>query len=139
MVLFIKAVNDSYGDIRLVDYAIAAALVAIAVSIYFAAGNPIRDFLRETKKGQIDEKIAMLYGYILSIPDWKDAKDVVKQRYTKKISADIRAIGKIRGSMEPGQKEDLFEAKKELMKEMNSSGLSNEADQLDTVFRTWIW
>jgi hypothetical protein len=53
--LFIKLrVDDS-----MVDYGVLIGLVAIAVAIYLSAGNPIRDFLREIKRGTVDEKIAM--------------------------------------------------------------------------------
>lgn len=34
-----------------IDYGILIGLAAIAVAIYLSAGSPIRDFLREIKRG----------------------------------------------------------------------------------------
>jgi hypothetical protein len=54
----------------------------------------------------------------LSIPSWNDKPNRVKEQQIKKICADIRSIGKIRASIDIGQKEDIYRAKDELINEM---------------------
>lgn len=122
-----------------IDYGILIGLAAIAVAIYLSAGSPIRDFLREIKRGSVDEKIAMLYGYTLSINSWKDAPNEIKRRNVKRICSDIRSIGKIRTSIDIGQKEDLHIAKDELVKVMCDSSLIEEDKEVDRVFRLHVY
>jgi choline-glycine betaine transporter len=45
-------------------------LLAIAVAIGFGLGKRVDDFLKETKRGTVDEKIAMLYGYAVDVKKW---------------------------------------------------------------------
>jgi hypothetical protein len=122
-----------------IDYGILIGLVAIGIAIYLSAGSPIRDFLREIKRGSVDEKIAMLYGYILSIPKWRDESDKVRDWRTKRICADIRAIGKIKASIHIGQKEDIYKARDELVNEMRSAKLIKESEEIDRVFRLHVY
>jgi hypothetical protein len=126
-------------DPSMVDYGVSIGLVSIAIAIYLSAGTPIRDFLKEIKKGSVDEKIAMLYGYILGIPKWKDGCDKIKEQQTKKICADVRAIGKIRASMDLGQKEDIYKAKDELINEMKGANLIKESEEIDRVFKLHVY
>jgi hypothetical protein len=139
--LFIKlGVDHSMVNLGgTIDYGILIGLVAIAIAVYLSAGNPIRDFLKEIKRGTVDEKIAMLYGYTLNIREWKDESDKIKEQRVKRISAVIRSIGKIKASIDIGQKEDIYKAKDELINEMIDAKLIKESEQIDRVFRLHVY
>ena len=122
-----------------IDYGMLIGLARYCHSDISKCGKSYQRFLREIKKGSVDEKIAMFYGYILSIPKWKDESNKVKEQQTKKICADIRGIGKIKASIDIGQKEDIYKAKDELINEMKDAKLIKKSEEIDRIFRLHVY
>jgi|SoiMethySBSTD1v2_1073268.scaffolds.fasta_scaffold1256173_2 hypothetical protein len=54
--------------------------------------DKLRDFLHATKKREVDEKIAMFYGYAAEVQTW-ESSGVDADLMLEKILADIRAVG----------------------------------------------
>jgi hypothetical protein len=112
-------------------------LLAIAVAIGFGLGKRVDDFLKETKRGTVDEKIAMLYGYAVEVKKW-DNSDKTIQYKVERIKSDLRSIGRMKKAIQQGQKEDLITAKDKLIGEMKTNNLKDEANDLERVFNSWI-
>ena len=112
LTLFIIALNRFfYGDkIYLTDWALNLSiffgLLAIALAMGFGIGKRIKDFIQETRRGLIDEIIAMMYGYASDVNSWK-TRNINVEYITERIIADIRSVGLIKDSVKDEQKENL--------------------------------
>jgi hypothetical protein len=97
-------------------------LLSIASAIGFGLGKRVDDFLKETKRGTVDEKIAMLYGYAFDVKTW-DISNKNIQYKVERIKSDLRTIGRMKNAIQQGQKEDLITAKDKLIDEMKTNNL----------------
>jgi hypothetical protein len=114
-------------------------LVAIAVAIYFGVSDKVRDFLLETKKGEVDQKIAMLYGYAMNVRTWRD-ETVDINLMMGRIVADIWTIGRIRKSIRDEQRDNLLLARNALIREMRNNGFNDEVERIETLFKSfYLW
>ena len=91
--------------------------LSVALAIGFGLGKRVNDFLNETRRGTVDEKIAMLYGYTNDVKAW-DASDTNTRFKVERIKSDLRSIGRMKKAIQQGQKEDLISAKDQLIQEM---------------------
>ena len=125
------------------NLAIMFGLVAIAVAIYFGVSDKVRDFLLETKKGEIDQKIAMLYGYAMSVRTWRDQNDAIvvdMNLMMARIVADIWTIGRIRKSIRDEQRDSLLQARNALIREVRINDFDDEVGRIETLFRSfYLW
>lgn len=80
------------------------------------------DFLKRLMLVQIDEKVAMMDGYVSEIPNWK--KDNKSHEYvdtiTNKITSDLRSVFRIRNEINEDQIIDLKQRGKKLVNMMRS-------------------
>jgi hypothetical protein len=83
----------------------------------------------------------MFYGYIheFQITKRTEISDDVSLVLIKRLQSDIRAIGRIKDSIETGQREDLTRAKEDLLKQMRKSEFNQESEEVDFVFKLWLW
>jgi hypothetical protein len=90
--------------------------------------------LTSVSSGQVDEKIAMMWGYA------QDASELgnvaVITNWTNRILADITALGRIRTSASTDQTTQLALAVTALIQELTAHGHQAEAQQIEGVFRT---
>jgi hypothetical protein len=104
--------------------------VLTMVIIVLGIIRPIKDFLREIKRSQIDEKIAMLYGYSSSVKTWKNTRiDFMIER----ILSDIRAVGRIKTAINDDQRERLVVALTELFEEMKREGYTEQVSKIESA------
>ncbi len=119
------------------NLSILSGLAVIALAIGFGLGKRLNDFLNETRRGLVDEKIAMLYGYANDVKNWDS--DIEIKYKPERIKSDMRSLGRMKKAIQQGQKEDLVTAKDDLLVEMNkNSKLKNAASDIDRVFSTWL-
>jgi hypothetical protein len=116
---------------------IFAGFLTVALAIGFGLGRKVNDFLNETRRGTVDEKIAMLYGYASDVKKW-NVSDVDTRFKIERIKSDIRSIGRMKKAIQQGQKEDLIKAKDQLIEEMKRNKLDTEAHDIDTVYIGWV-
>lgn len=80
------------------------------------------DFLKRLMLVQIDEKVAMMDGYVSEIPNWK--KDNKSHEYvdtiTNKITSDLRSVFRIKNEINEDQIIDLKQRGKKLVNMMRS-------------------
>ena len=80
------------------------------------------DFLKRLMLVQIDEKVAMMDGYVSEIPNWK--KDNKSHEYvdtiTNKITSDLRSVFRIKNEINENQIIDLKQRGKKLVNMMRS-------------------
>jgi hypothetical protein len=112
-------------------------LLGIAIAIGFGLGKRVNDFLNETRRGTVDEKIAMLYGYAYDVKTW-NSSDINTKFKVERIKSDLRSIGRMKKAIQQGQKEDLSRAKNQLVEELKNNKLDKEAYDIDTVFTSWL-
>lgn len=100
----------------------------------------LRDFLRDSKRGQVDEKIAVIIGHTLRYSEMsvQNTPAQVRDLFLRRLTSDIRSIGRIRDSIGIGQREDLDRAIHDLLITMRNSGFNNDADEVDRVYRLWV-
>jgi len=143
LTLFIISLNRFfYGDkIYLTDWALNLSIffgiLAIALAIGFGIGKRIKDSIQETRRGLIDEKIAMMYGYVNDVNSWK-ARNINVEYMTERIIADIRSVGRIKHSVKDKQKENLKLAGEGLQHEMTNEGYTHQSSQLNSVFNSYF-
>ena len=120
---------------------IAFGLVSIAFAIWFGYVGRLRDFLRDSKRGQVDEKISVMLGHAAFFRTTPALNIDVDTRnlLLRRVNSDIRSIGRIADSIGSGQREDLTRAKNDLIAAMNLSGYNQEANEVDMVFSLWLW
>ena len=82
--------------------------------------NTMNTFLKQTTMSQIDEKVAMLYGYALGAKDWKNIEHGVKTM-TDRVVADITAIVRIRRYVNDDQMIKLNESLRHLRDSMSKN------------------
>jgi hypothetical protein len=115
-------------------------LLSIAFAIWFGFGDKLRDYLGDSKRSLIDEKIAMLYGYCLRIASWNPHDNEGIRIETLKIRADIRSIGRIKRAIPQDQKTALIFAKEELLTKLRSNNHFNaQAHDIATEFAANLW
>lgn len=113
-------------------------LLSIAFAIWFGFGNKLNDFLRASKKREVDEKIAMFYGYAAEVQSWqKNGIDV--DLILEKILADIRAVGRIKRSVKDEQKEAVITAKNRLLNKLRTATYEQHANRIEEVFKSNLW
>ena len=80
------------------------------------------DFLKRLMLVQIDEKVAMIDGYISEIPSWK--KDGKSPEYvdaiTNKINSDLKSVYRIKNEINQDQIIDLKQRGKKLVNLMHN-------------------
>lgn len=62
--------------------------LVVAYAIWFGYAGRIRDFLTDSKRSQVDEKIAVIYGHASSVSSW-DIRSI--HFILKRILSDIRS------------------------------------------------
>lgn len=128
---------DTVYNINL-ELGLLFGLLSIAFAIWFGFGNKLNDFLRVSKKREVDEKIAMFYGYAADVQSWqKNGIDV--DLMLEKILADIRAVGRIKGSVKNEQKEAVVTAKNRLINKLRTATYEQHADRIEEVFKSNLW
>lgn len=117
------------------DIGIFLGLLGLAFAIWFGFGDKLRDFLHATKKREVDEKIAMFYGYAAEVETWqKNGVDV--DLMLEKILADIRAVGRIKRSIKDEQKEFITTAKNRLVNKLRTTTYEQHATRIEEVFKS---
>jgi len=113
-------------------------LLSIAFAIWFGYGGKLRDFLTVSKKSEIDQKIAMMYGYAEDVRNnWKN--DFKTDLKIERILADIRSVGRLRKAIKNEQKEYLISAKNRFLEELRKKGYNQEANRIEEVFVSYLW
>jgi hypothetical protein len=125
---------------RLKDWGLNLSILfealSIAFSIWFGISEKVRNFLLETKKGQINEKIAMLYSYAMSVSVWRN-QNVNANYMITRILSDVRSIGRIRRSIKEEQLENLLSGKHALLSELVANNFNGEAERIETTFNSF--
>jgi hypothetical protein len=136
--LFILYMTPIYlsNDAIAISLAIFFGFVSLAVAVLFGLSDKVRDFLLETKKGQIDEKIAMLYVYTMNVYSWK-SPNYNMNFVLEIILSDIRSIGRIRRSIKDEQLENMLVAKNALLAEMRAADFGNQANRIEIAFKSF--
>jgi hypothetical protein len=124
--------NDALG----IMLGIIFGFAGLAVGVYFGLAHGIRDFLTESKKAQIDEKIAMLYNYAEAITNWSNLGVAFPHHTIDRMESDIRSIGRIRRSVKDEQLEALLAATDAVLAAMRPS-YENEARRVERIFRAY--
>ena len=143
LALFIIAINRFfYGDkISLTDWGLNLSIffgfLTLALTIGFGIGKRFKDFIQETRRGLIDEKIAMIYGYANDVKSWK-IKNINIEYITERIIADIRSVSRIKDSVKDEQKENLKLAVEGLQNEMTKEGYSHQSSKLNSIFNSYF-
>jgi len=120
------------------DWAIFFGLLSIAFAIWFGFGDKLRDFLDVSKKSEIDQKIAMMYGYADDVRNnWK--ADFKTDLRIERILADVRSVGRLKKSIKNEQKEHLISAKNRFLEELRNKGYNQEANRIEEVFVSYLW
>jgi hypothetical protein len=113
-------------------------LFSIAFAIWFGYGGKLRDFLTVSKKSEIDQKIAMMYGYAEDVrKNWKD--NFKTDLKIERILADIRSVGRLKKAIKDEQKEYLISAKNRFLVELREKGYNLEANRIEEVFVSYLW
>jgi len=75
------------------------------------------DFLKRLMLVQIDEKVAMMDGYISKIPDWKNKTNSHEYvaTITNKITSDLKSVYRIKNEINDDQIIDLKQRGKRLV------------------------
>ncbi|MGB7959172.1 MAG: hypothetical protein WCF46_04700, partial [Nitrososphaeraceae archaeon] len=71
---------------------IAFGAASIAFAIWFGYAGRMRDFLRDSKRGQVDEKIAVIIGHILRYRDISSPRITISLSRTVPFSLSILAF-----------------------------------------------
>jgi hypothetical protein len=130
--IFVTSIDFSF------DVGVALGLLGLAFAVWFGFGDKLREFLFVSKKREVDEKIAMFYGYAAEVQSWqKNGIDV--DLILEKILADIRAVGRIKKSVKDEQKESVITAKNRLVSRMRTATYEKHADRIDEVFKSSLW
>ena len=113
-------------------------LLSIAFAIWFGYGGKLRDFLTVSKKSEIDQKIAMMYGYAEDVRNnWNEKfKTDLK---IERILADVRSVGRLRKAIKDEQKEHLISAKNRFLEELRKKGYNQESNRIEEVFVSYLW
>jgi hypothetical protein len=121
------------NDALAISLAIGLGFIGLITTVFLSLSDKVRDFFLESKKGQIDEKIAILYSHALT------ARTLTEQnRYlmVERMAADIRSIGRLRKSIRDEQLENILSAKDVLISEIRTVN-QNDADRLLRVFQSF--
>jgi hypothetical protein len=142
LALFSIAYSRIAHTTALTDWGLTAGiffgLLAIALAIGFGLAKRINDFLNETRRGLVDEKIAMLYGYAEDVKKWNNSSTDSEYK-VQRIMSDLRSLGRMKKVIQKGQKEDLTTAKDRVLGEMRKkSELIQQANEIDNVFNAWL-
>ena len=121
------------NDALAISLAIGFGFAGLIAAVFLSLSDKVRDFFLESKKGEIDEKIAMLYGYALAA---KGLTEENRNLMVERMAADIRSIGRLRKSIRDEQLENLLSAKDTLISEMRAIS-QNDADRLLRVFQSF--
>ena len=115
------------------DTGIFFGLVTVAFAIWFGFGDRLTDFLEVSKKSEIDQKIAMMYGYAEDVrSNWEE--NFRTDLKIERILADVRSVGRLRKSIKDEQKEYLISAKNRFLEELRKKGYNQEANRIEEVF-----
>lgn len=121
------------NDALAISLAIGLGFAGLIAAVFLSLSDKVRDFFLESKKGQIDEKIAMLYSYALIS---RGLAEENRSLMVERMSADIRSIGRLRKSIRDEQLENMLTAKDALIKEIRSIN-PNDAEKLSRVFQSF--
>ena len=124
------------NDALAITLGILFGLTGLAAAVYFGLAHGIRDFLIESKKAQVDEKIAMLYNYTEAITNWSVQNIPFPPHTIDRMQSDIRSIGRIRRSIKDEQLEALLAATDALLAAMQPR-YENEARRVERIFRAY--
>jgi hypothetical protein len=97
--LIMQATQTLTNDALAIALGLFFGLASIAVAILFGFSQVVKDFLTESKKAQVDEKIAMLYNYAEAVTNWSNTNVVFPPHTINRMESDIRSIGRIRKSI----------------------------------------
>jgi hypothetical protein len=112
--------------------------LSIAFAIWFGYGGKLRDFLTVSKKSEIDQKIAMMYGYAEDVRNnWNE--NFKTHLKIERILADIRSVGRLRKAIKDEQKEQLVSSKNRFLEELKKKGYNQEANRIEEVFVSYLW
>jgi hypothetical protein len=112
--------------------------LSIAFAIWFGYGGKLRDFLTVSKKSEIDQKIAMMYGYAEDVRNnWNE--NFKTDLKIERILADIRSVGRLRKAIKDEQKEQLVSSKNRFLEELKKKGYNQEANRIEEVFVSYLW
>ena len=115
------------------DTGIFFGLVTVAFAIWFGFGDRLTDFLEVSKKSEIDQKIAMMYGYAEDVrSNWE--KDFKTDLKIERILSDVRSVGRLKKAIKDEQKEYLISAKNRFLEELRKKGYNQEANRIEEVF-----
>jgi hypothetical protein len=104
---------------------IAIAILALGIPSYWTykhrsgAFKDTLDFLNRLFLFRIDEKIAMLDGYISDAPNWKAKSEAV----TERISSDLTSLSRMKTDISTDQRIKINEKVIRLVKIMSDNGL----------------
>jgi hypothetical protein len=119
------------------DLGLLFGLLSVAFAIWFGFGDKLRDFLVVSKKREIDEKVAMLYGYSESVRGM--GAGVQTDLFIERLLSDIRALGRMKKSIKDEQKEQVIVAKNRLVNELRTLHYNQEANRVEEVFTARLW
>ena len=121
------------NDALAISLAIGFGFAGLIAAVFLSLSDKVRDFFLESKKGQVDEKIAMLYSYALSS---RGLTEENRNLMVERMAADIRSIGRLRKSIKDEQLENMLSARDALIAAL--SGVNpNDANRLLRVFQSF--
>jgi hypothetical protein len=121
------------NDALAIALAIGFGFAGLIAAVFLSLSDKVRDFFLESKKGQVDEKTAMLYSYALAA---RDLTEENRNLMIERMAADIRSIGRLRKSIKDEQLENMLSAKDKLISEIRVVN-QNDAERLLRVFQSF--
>jgi hypothetical protein len=121
------------NDALAISLAIGFGFAGLIAAVFLSLSGRVADLFLESKKWQIDEKIAMFYSYaLLSRGLTEENRNLMVER----MAADIRSIGRLRKSLKDEQLENMLSARDALIIELRAVN-PNDANRLVRVFQSF--
>lgn len=126
----------------------SSALTFVGVGIGFSIVGMAfvgHDLTNEMRRSEIDEKVAMLWGYAWQATQFPATEPPTSQQtqrsfwvefFLQKVKADIRVLGRLAPSLEKGQRQTLVAAEQGLIEELNRNHYDREAGEIQAAFNS---
>jgi hypothetical protein len=116
-------VGETLLGLLSVALAVAGAGIALVFELRKGRGdiNDMLNFLKNSTRSTIDEKIAVLYSYANNVPTWKD-KTLDPQLMERQILSDISSIARVTNNIGYSQWREVLKVLMSLIESMDKAG-----------------
>lgn len=125
-------IHTAYSFMDNLDWNFVLTVVGLATGMFFGVYSLRKDILKELKMNQVDEKVAMLWGYAESVQHWHATNPGI---VFSRAMADLAAVRRISRAISQEQEQTLRNAITSLTDELNAHGYGNFIPQVNDEFR----